>query len=82
MSKLGGEDVKRFHWSSHSTRTGEFLKKGWEKAELGNLILRCIVELLGTNQTRKLKSRKVMVIRFSWNDGCNLKDQNEVRMPE
>ena len=31
MSKLGGEDVKRFHWSSHSTKTSEFLKEVGEK---------------------------------------------------
>jgi len=64
VSELGGEDVRRFHWSTHLTRTSEFLKKGLEKAKLGNLSLRCIVELLGTNQTRNLKSMKVMVPRF------------------
>ena len=27
MSKLGGEEVNRFQWLSHSTSTKEFLKK-------------------------------------------------------
>ena len=32
--------------------------------KLDNLSLRCIVELLGINQTRNLKSRKYMLLRF------------------
>jgi len=74
VSKWGGGDVKRFHWSSHLTRTSEFPKKVGEKARSGNLSLRCIVELIGTNQTRGLKSRKVMILRFLWNDGFKLRD--------
>jgi len=34
VSKLGGEEVKRFHWSSHSTSTREF-QRGWEKSQIG-----------------------------------------------
>ena len=64
MSKLGGEEVKRFHWSSHSTSTREFLKEVGRKAKSGNLSLRCIVELIDTNQTRDLKLGRVMVLRF------------------
>jgi len=30
--ELGGEDVKRFHWSSYLTRTSESLNKVEEKA--------------------------------------------------
>jgi len=32
VSELGGEDVKRFHWSSHLTRTSKSLNKVGEKA--------------------------------------------------
>jgi len=45
------------------------------KGKLSNLSLRCILELLGTNQTRDLKSRKVIVLRFLWKDGYKLKDK-------
>ena len=66
MSKSGGEYVKRFPWSSYSTRTSEFLKEvGKNKAKSGNLSLRCIVELLSAKQTRDLESMEVMVQWFS-----------------
>ena len=35
MSKLGGEEVNRFQWLSHSTSTKEFLKRGREKRQIG-----------------------------------------------
>ena len=55
MSELGGEDVKRFHWSSHLTRTSESLNKvGKKKAIQKNLSLRSILELIGMNHTRNL----------------------------
>ena len=55
MSKLGGEYVKRFHWSSHLTRTSESLNKvGEKKAIQKNLSLRSILELIGMNHTRNL----------------------------
>jgi len=38
VSKLGGEGVKRFHWSNHSTRTSEFSKRVREKPNRANLI--------------------------------------------
>jgi len=51
-----------------------FLKRlGKRKSD--NLKLRCIVELLGTNQTRDFKPRKDIVLRFLWKAGCKLSDQ-------
>jgi len=46
--ELGREDLRRFHWSSHLTRTSEFLKKVGKKDESDNPSLRCIKGLLGT----------------------------------
>jgi len=59
--------VKRFPWSSYSTRMSEFLKEVEKKnkAKSGNLSLRCIVELLGVKQTRDLESMEVTVLCFS-----------------
>ena len=64
---LSHDLVKRFPWSSYSTRTSEFLKEVGKKneAKSGNLSLRCIVELLGAKQTRDLESMEVMVLWFS-----------------
>ena len=64
MSKLGGGDVKRFPWSSYSTRTSKCLKEVGEKAKSSNLSLRCIVGLFGAKQTRDLESMEVMVLWF------------------
>jgi len=52
--ELGGEDVKRFHWSSHLTRTSESLNKVGKKAIQKNLSLRSILELIDMNHTRNL----------------------------
>ena len=75
MSELGGEDVKRFHWSSHLTRTSESLNKVGKKMVIQkNLSLRSILELIGINQTRNFKSRKDLVLRLLWKDNYKLVD--------
>ena len=38
MSKSGGGDVKRFTWSSYSTRTSEFLKEVEKKSNRAILV--------------------------------------------
>jgi len=77
---LGGEDVKRFHCSSHSTRMGEFLKKvGKEKKKeedkSGNISSRWIVEWISTNQTRNFEVKESCSSEVLWNDGYKLRDQ-------
>jgi len=39
VSELGGEDVKRFHWSSHLTRTNESLNKVGGKKQFRKIIV-------------------------------------------
>jgi len=47
--ELAREVVRKFHYFSHLTRTGEFLKMVRKKAKEDNPSVRCIIKLLGNN---------------------------------